>query len=88
MHLTNTSTPGDGEIEGYVWLFPDGTRSDSEHATFFFEEPGSFPISLVATSSLGCADTVTNKVYVKETPVAGIELASTFVEAFVPTQFF
>ncbi|TRX58386.1 PKD domain-containing protein [Fulvivirga sp. M361] len=86
--FVNTSLPGDGDIQAYQWLFPDGSTSDSENASFFFPDPGLHPVSLVATSSLGCKDTVTNEVFVKEAPIARIDIMTTFVEAFKPTTFF
>ncbi|MCG8388952.1 MAG: PKD domain-containing protein [Cytophagales bacterium] len=86
--FVNISLPGDGEIVEYQWLFPDGSTASSENTSFFFEDPGFHPVSLVATSSLGCKDTVTHEVLVKEVPVAQIDLMNSFVEAFKPTQFF
>ena len=86
--FVNTSLPGDGDILAYQWLFPDGSTSDSENASFFFPDPGLHPVSLVATSSLGCKDTVTHEVFVKEAPIARIDIMTTFVEAFKPTTFF
>ena len=86
--FVNISIPRDGEIVEYQWLFPDGSASNEENTSFFFEDPGFHPVSLVATSSFGCKDTVTHEVFVKEVPVAQIDIMSSFVEAFKPTQFF
>ncbi|MTI20184.1 PKD domain-containing protein, partial [Fulvivirga sp. RKSG066] len=88
MPFTNNTQPGDGEIESYQWIFPDGSTSSDLNTQHYFDESGSFPVSLISTSTLGCADTLTRQVYVKETPTAGIGLQEGFIEAFLPVQFF
>ena len=88
MTFTNKTTKGDEEIESYQWIFPDKSTSTMENATFYFEEAGIFPVSLISTSDLGCSNMLTKMVHVKDIPKAGIELSSPFVAAFVPFQFY
>lgn len=88
MSFVNTTQKGDGDIESYQWMFPDGTLSSDTNSSFFFDEAGIFPVSLIATSALGCSDTLTQQVVVKSAPIAGIRLADEFVEAFLPFQYF
>lgn len=88
MSFTNLTTEGEGAIESYQWIFPDGSTASTENASFYFEEPGHFPVSLVSTSTLGCSDTLTHSVYVKPAPVAGVEIPVSFVEAYIPIQFY
>lgn len=88
MSFTNLTTEGEGSIESYSWQFPDGSTVNTKDASFYFEEPGNFPVSLIATSSVGCIDTLTQSVYVKPAPVAGVEITVPFVEAYIPVQFY
>ncbi|ELR72847.1 PKD protein [Fulvivirga imtechensis AK7] len=88
MHFRNLTTPGDGAIAGYTWVFPDGSTDDAADASYFFEESGVFPVSLISISSLGCRDTLTQKVLIKQAPTAGVEIPVPFVEAFIPVQMY
>ncbi|UII26432.1 PKD domain-containing protein [Fulvivirga maritima] len=86
--FTNATTPGDGEIESYQWIFPDGTTSNEENPSHIFKNSGTYPVSLVSSSSLGCYDTLTQRIYIKPSPIAGVEVQGGFVEAFIPFQFY
>jgi gliding motility-associated-like protein len=88
MIFTNQTLKGDGEIESFRWIFPDGSESDKANSTFYFKEAGIFPVSLLSTSTLGCTDTLTQQVLVKKIPVSGIEFPDKFVQALEPMQFF
>ncbi|MBI4945834.1 MAG: gliding motility-associated C-terminal domain-containing protein [Bacteroidetes bacterium] len=52
--FTNTST---GAIS-YQWNFGDGTTSTSPAPTNTYTQPGTYQVSLIATSSTGCTDTM------------------------------
>ncbi|MBL3657606.1 PKD domain-containing protein [Fulvivirga sediminis] len=86
--FTNTTTPGDGEIATYQWIFPDGTTSNEENPSHIFENSGTYPVSLVSSSTIGCFDTLTQRIYIKPSPRAGVEVQGGFVEAFIPFQFY
>lgn len=46
--FTNLSTAGTGTtIVGYHWDFGDGSSSDLENPTHYFDEPGSYPVCLM-----------------------------------------
>ena len=88
MQFVNLTTERDGTIAGYEWIFPDGSASTEENAKHTFPQSGYWPVSLISTSSLGCRDTLTREVYVHPAPVAGVDIPVTFVEAFIPMQFY
>lgn len=88
MFLKNLTTAGDGDIESYLWVFPDQSTATSTDASYRFIEGGDFPVSLISTSSLGCRDTLTQTVHIKPAPVAGVELPEFFIEAFIPLQLY
>jgi gliding motility-associated-like protein len=87
--FTNQTTAGDGEIISYQWILPDGSEVDTQDASFYFDQAGDFPVSLTVASSVGCSETLTKQVSVKENPKAGIApLPDVVIQGFVPVQFF
>lgn len=58
----------------YEWYFGNGDTSSLEDPTTFYELPGSYTITLVAISDLGCADTTTSTYLASEPPQASFEL--------------
>ncbi len=65
VNFNNTST---NAIE-YTWDFgdesPESTEENPTH-TYPDEEPGNYVVTLIATSALGCADTVTRVIIVQD----------------------
>jgi gliding motility-associated-like protein len=71
MTFTNTSTIASGTISGYQWNFGDGTgTSAATNPSYTYSQPGTYTVTLVATSSEGCTDTITHTVVVHPLPVA------------------
>lgn len=42
----------------YLWDFGDGNQSDDGSPFHFYEEPGAYTVTLIATSPTGCTDTL------------------------------
>jgi PKD repeat protein len=59
----------------YEWNLGDGTILFDEAPCHSYEDPGTFTITLVATSGEGCSDTLSMDVYVSSPPVAAFTLA-------------
>ncbi len=59
VEFTNTSTGADS----YTWIFPDTTLTTTS-PTYTFPDTGHYPVTLIATSSNGCTDTIVFDVYV------------------------
>jgi PKD repeat protein len=75
LQFNNLSTIGAGTL-GYSWNFGAGT-STLENPKHTFAAAGSFPVSLTATSSAGCADMISKNIVVNALPNAAFTVAYT-----------
>lgn len=66
----NGSTITDGTISGYLWDFGDGQTSTEENPSHFYDEPGTFDVTLITYAANGCTDTITYDVLIGELPFA------------------
>jgi PKD repeat protein len=64
----------------YQWDFGNGSISALPSPTAFFqnetEDPISFDVTLIATSSFGCVDSITQSITINPTPVASFALSA------------
>ncbi len=60
INFTNNST-GPGTLS-YNWIFDNGSTSNSKNVTHTYTSAGTFPVSLVVSSNLGCIDTLTKNI--------------------------
>ncbi len=51
--FTDLSTPGDAAITRWDWDFGDSGTSTSQNPTHIYETPGTYPVTLTVTTSLG-----------------------------------
>ena len=74
-HVLNATTlsPGD-TISSYRWSFQEATPPTSTviSPSVYFNAPGAFDISLVATTKHGCVDSTLSQIVVYRPPVAAI----------------
>lgn len=75
LQFNNLSTIGAGTL-GYSWNFGTGT-STLENPKHTFAAAGSFPVSLTATSSAGCADMISKNIVVNALPNAAFTVTYT-----------
>lgn len=68
LFFTSTSTIPSGNIVGWTWSFEGVEFIDDEEIAYSFHDWGVLPASLIATSDLGCSDTLTQYVSVYQTP--------------------
>jgi gliding motility-associated-like protein len=54
----------------WQWAFGNGNTSQTQQANTIYNSPGNFPIQLIATNKLGCADTATMNIHVVPLPTA------------------
>lgn len=80
MNFHNNTTVSGATISGYQWFFGDGDYSAAPQPSHLYALPGTYRVTLVATSSLGCIDSVSNVVIVHGLPNAEIR-------ALGPTSF-
>ncbi len=69
--FTDNSQPGGG---GFIifrkWDFGDGTFSSVRNPTHLYDSAGVYDVTLEITSNLGCIDSITKQVEVKQAPTA------------------
>ena len=75
--FVNTSTANSTTIKSYLWNFGvPGTLSDTtsvKHPEYKYGMFGQYDVKLVVTNTLGCTDTIVNKVNIFETPSANFK---------------
>ncbi|MBC8172612.1 MAG: PKD domain-containing protein, partial [Chitinophagales bacterium] len=65
-----TTVPAGVTLEEYDWDFGDGESSDLENPDHFYDAPGDYEITLIATSSNGCKDTISYDISIGQLPFA------------------
>lgn len=63
-----TTWPADVSLDWYAWSFGDGNISDIESPEHNYATPGDYDITLIATTTNGCSDTLTLLLNVGELP--------------------
>jgi gliding motility-associated-like protein len=67
----NLSTLSQGSLASYIWDFGDGSPPTfASSPSHVYTTGGSYFVSMVAISNLGCRDSVTNEVFVFDQPQA------------------
>ncbi len=66
--FTDISTSTAGTIVAWAWTFGDGGNSLAQNPTYTYSSGGTFPVTLVVTTSNGCVNTVTKQVQVWTKP--------------------
>jgi gliding motility-associated-like protein len=61
----DTSTPGSGSVNSWVWTFGDGGSSTERNPTYTYTTPGTRPVTLRVTNQYGCVKS-SNQVFMAE----------------------
>jgi gliding motility-associated-like protein len=69
--FTNTSTLTAGTMQ-YRWRYGNGQEATTTNAAVTYAAAGTYTVTLVATSDLGCVDSVSRQVIVRPMPVGGV----------------
>jgi len=57
----------------FLWRFPDGQSNSNDNTPeLFFDQAGSFEVSLEVSSSIGCRDEITKTILVHPKPLASV----------------
>jgi gliding motility-associated-like protein len=64
-----------GGISNWIWDFGNGNNSNQRNPTVTFGSEGSYDVTLIVQSTLGCNDTITQVVNVSERPVASFNVS-------------
>ncbi len=67
--FNNLSSISSGTIVSWLWSFGNGVESEEESPVYFYPEPGTYEVVLVATSDNGCTDTASVLLLVGEVPI-------------------
>lgn len=73
--FVNTSTSGGSNVEGYLWTFGDNDASVAQSPSHQYGWAGTYPVTLVVSSTEGCRDTATANVNVWALPTPHIAAA-------------
>ncbi|HCS20759.1 MAG TPA: hypothetical protein DIW47_09400 [Bacteroidetes bacterium] len=71
-NLTNIPQPGSN---GYAWDFGNGQTSTLDNPVISYSGPGTYTITLSATSTNGCSDFTTRIITIDTKPIAGFQAA-------------
>lgn len=66
----NSSVPAPYIIDGWDWDFGDGNTSTDQNPSHTYAAPGTYNVTLTASSDIGCGSSTTFPVVVNEIPVA------------------
>jgi gliding motility-associated-like protein len=67
--FTNTSSISNGFIASSYWIFGGGNTSQQMNPVYTFPNPGTYPVTLIATSNMGCPASTTQTVAIYPNPV-------------------
>jgi gliding motility-associated-like protein len=85
IQFTDETTVNNGFIEGFQWNFGDGNTSNVQNPSNIYSSSGTYDVSLVAISNLGCNDSIVQQVIIYDNPVPGFtweETGNTFEVQF------
>ncbi|MBT3933223.1 MAG: PKD domain-containing protein [Bacteroidetes bacterium] len=74
--FNNTSSISSGALS-YKWYLGDGDSSTSTNNTHTYANTDTFPVQLIATSTLNCIDTLLKYAYVHPMPIADFSIDDT-----------
>ncbi len=79
VNFSDLSTPGSGTNATWQWDFGDGNFSTAQNPTHTYTTTGNFNVSLLATNSHGCVNSITRSNYINITtkPTAAFTNSST-----------
>lgn len=78
--FTNTSTIAGNNTLDYQWDLGNGETSTQPNSTATYGTSGSYPVTLIATASSGCADTIVKNATVYPIPNAPVITSNSPVE--------
>lgn len=73
MFFNNTTTiDPPGVVTDFVWRFgdPQSGTVNTYNASYLYAQPGDYEVTLIATSTTGCVDSIKDSVYVYDYPTA------------------
>ncbi|MBL7941702.1 MAG: PKD domain-containing protein, partial [Flavobacteriales bacterium] len=86
VNLTVDFSNGSVGAQSYVWDFGDGSTAIGENPQHTYTTPGLYDISLIATTDMGCSDTLEVENYVEayNLPIAGFNMSPEVTTIYEP----
>jgi len=72
--FTDQTTTATGTITTWNWNFGDGTDTLLQNPSHTYNNPGTYTVTLIATNSFGCKDTLQQPVIVYPLPIASFSV--------------
>lgn len=85
IQLTNTSAISSGIISSYSWNFGNGQTSSEINPVTSYANPGSYSVTLIATSDQGCTTTFRDTILIRQPSVPDFSFVNQCFKA--PVQF-
>ncbi|MBK9320743.1 MAG: PKD domain-containing protein [Bacteroidetes bacterium] len=76
--FTDTSQISNGTISNWSWKFSNFGTSALEDPQFTYSSTGTFPVSLLVSSSLGCKDSITKSINVNSIPEVSFQASPNY----------
>ncbi len=77
IQFTDETVVNNGFIEGFEWNFGDGNSSLVQSPSNIFLSVGTFDVSLVVYSNMGCNDSITQQIIVYDNPMSSFDWEET-----------
>ncbi|MBC8344005.1 MAG: PKD domain-containing protein, partial [Bacteroidetes bacterium] len=84
-NFTNATTITSGNLM-YQWYYGDGDSSGSEHPSHIYTSDDTFKVNLIASSLLGCFDTIQKTTYIFPSPISSFTINDS-IQCFNGNQF-
>ncbi len=72
----NNQTQSEYRVKAYIWQIDQDSSAD-EHPKYVFQTAGTYMVALAAETVLGCKDTISKTIVVKENPEVKISVSNT-----------
>lgn len=73
MFYSNAAVDG-GQINSFIWSMGDGNQYGGDTVAYQYDAQGTFEVSLIVVSNIGCADTLSKDVSIKPEPIIDLRL--------------
>ncbi len=70
VNFNNTTTISGATISSWFWNFGNGFTSTLANPNTSYSSAGNYTVSLIATASTGCKDTMTRLIHINDSPVS------------------
>lgn len=86
--FTDFSLNGYGTITNWDWSFGNGTTDTLQEPLLTYSQAGTYSVSLIVTTNVGCEDTLIQDVNVYETPISDFSFSANCSGSSTTVDFF